>query len=144
MTPIIKGPAGLEDTGLEEDAMKTTRKKGPGQAAKDLIKAAEQSFAQGLLRAAGFGDAEEFKHSLIEALHQSPAFARAARELHGPLVRAVQAKGKLSQGGTGSQVARAVRPQGRVQAAHRDPSLGQRDRHRGFRLKGGKRNIKQP
>jgi hypothetical protein len=38
-----------------------------------------------------------------------------------------------------SQVPRQIHFEGRIQASHRDPSVGQRDRQQGYRLKGGKR-----
>lgn len=104
--------------------------------AKAVLNAAEAALLKGLSRATAFVDPQDFHHALIGHLHLSKPFAKAARAWHAPLVKAAGKPG-------GSEIARAIPNSGRAQASRRDPSVGQQDRQRGNRAKGGKRQNQQ-
>jgi hypothetical protein len=99
--------------------------------AQRLMKAAEMALSPPLTAIHAFKDASAFKAGMIKSLGLHPDFDRAVRDLHG-LHALAQAHGA-------SQVPASVRPSGRVQASRYDPSQGQRDRQRGQRSSGGKR-----
>lgn len=103
---------------------------------KAVLKAAEAAILKGLGRATAFVDAQDFHHSLIGQLHLSKPFANATRAWHAPVRKAAGKPGE-------SEIARGIPRSGRAQASRRDPSVGQRDRQRGNRAKGGKRQNQQ-
>lgn len=104
--------------------------------ARAVLKAAEAALMRGLSRATAFIDAEDFRHALIGHLHGSAPFAQAAKAWHAPMAKAAGRSGK-------SEITRSIPASGRAQASRRDPSVGQRDRQRGSRAKGGKRQGQQ-
>ena len=104
--------------------------------ARAVLRAAEDAILGGLDRASAFVNAQDFKHSLIGQLHLSKPFARAAKAWHGPAAKTAGRRGD-------SEIPRSIPVSGRAQASRRDPSLGQRDRQRGSRAKGGKRQGQQ-
>jgi hypothetical protein len=106
---------------------------------KSLLLAVEQSFADRLARTAGLLDPQAFKRALIESLERSVAFERAALNLHPLVLSALPRRPSPAPRGGPSQVPRRPRIEGRIQASHLEPSVGLRDRQRGYRLKGGKR-----
>ena len=104
--------------------------------ARAVLKAAEAALLKGLSRATAFVDAEDFHHALIGHLHLSKPFAQASKAWHAPMVQAAGRPG-------GSEISRVIPKSGRAQASRRDPSVGQRDRQRGSRAKGGQRQGQQ-
>jgi len=115
--------------------MTTSKRKQQNPRAKAVFKAAEAALLKGLSRATAFVDAEDFRHALIGHLHLSKPFARATKAWHAPLAASAKPGG--------SEISRRIPSSGRPQASRREPSVGQRDRQRGTRAKGGQRQNQQ-